>query len=99
MTRQELYKEIHNQTGVPKSDVQNVLDLFLQLVQDEVCRGEQVTLRGFGGFFPQLRKAKTARDINNNTTMVIPARRMPVFKPSKTFLERVQQECPVEDKK
>jgi DNA-binding protein HU-beta len=45
-----------------------------------------VYLRGFGSFIVKERAAKTARNISKNTTITIPAHKIPAFKPSKQFV-------------
>ena len=51
---------------------------------------ENVYLRGFGSFIVKKRAQKTARNISKNTTMIIPAHNIPVFKPSEEFLTMVK---------
>ena len=47
--------------------------------------GDAVTIRGFGTFQTKQRKAKPARNINTGETILVPARKVVVFKPSKDF--------------
>ena len=51
----------------------------------EVTGGDTVTIRGFGTFQTKQRKAKPARNINTGETILVPARKVVVFKPSKDF--------------
>jgi DNA-binding protein HU-beta len=50
-----------------------------------------VFLRGFGSFKIKQRAEKTGRNISKNTTMIIPAHKVPVFKPSKAFVNQVKE--------
>lgn len=68
-----------------KEDIKTVVDHTLDVIKDVVYNGKEVTLRGFGAFKPKQRKAKMARDINKGTTVMIPARKVVAFKPSKRF--------------
>lgn len=61
----------------------------MEVVKDSLAHGENVYLRGFGSFIVKERAEKTARNISKNTTIVIPAHKIPAFKPAKTFLEEV----------
>ena len=56
-----------------------------------VASGETIYLRGFGSFGPKVRAKKTARNISNNTTIIIPEHTAPYFKPSKSFVKKVMQ--------
>ena len=55
-----------------------------------VIAGENVYLRGFGSFIIKEQAQKTARDITRNKTIVVPARRIAAFRPSKELSERVR---------
>jgi DNA-binding protein HU-beta len=47
-------------------------------------------LRGFGSFVVKKRAAKAARHIKNETTIIIPERYVPTFKPSQYFSEKLR---------
>ena len=61
----------------------------MTVIKDSLAHGENVYLRGFGSFIVKQRAEKTARDINKNTTLIVPAHNIPAFKPAKTFMEEV----------
>ena len=50
-----------------------------------MSQGDNVYLRGFGSFVVKERAEKTARNISKQTTIIVPARKVPTFKPSKAF--------------
>lgn len=59
------------------------------------CKGsllkrEHISLRGFGNFIIKRRAEKTARNIQKNTTVIIPAHDYPSFKPAKEFVEKMK---------
>lgn len=85
MTKAELAAEISRTTGIDKKSVLTVIEKFMEEVKDSLASGRNVYLRGFGSFIVKERAAKTARNISKNTTIVIPAHRIPTFKPAKTF--------------
>ena len=55
-----------------------------------MAEGENVYLRGFGTFGVIERKEKLGRNISKNTSVVIPAHKIPKFKPSKEFLGMIK---------
>ena len=63
---------------------------FMEVVKDSLAHGENVYLRGFGSFIVKTRSEKTARNISKNTTIIIPAHKIPAFKPAKVFMEDVK---------
>ncbi len=89
MTKADIATEIAKTTGIDKASVVTVIEQFMTVVKDSLSHDENVYLRGFGSFIVKKRAAKTARDINKNTTIIIPAHNIPAFKPAKVFLEEV----------
>ena len=85
MTKADLVAEIANKTGVDKAAVQVVVESFMVTVKNSLLKKENVYLRGFGSFIIKERAKKTGRNISKNTTIVIPAHKIPAFKPAKSF--------------
>lgn len=91
MTKADLVQEISDKTGVTREEVLSILESFMLEVKGSLQKGEEVTLRGFGGFFLKHRAAKTARNITKNTTMIVPEHDIPAFKPAKEFMESLKK--------
>lgn len=91
MTKAEIVNEISNKTGFDKNAVQTVVEAFMTTVKNSLSRNENVYLRSFGSFIVKERAEKTARNISKKTTIVIPAHKIPAFKPCKTFVSQVKK--------
>ncbi|MCL2435269.1 MAG: integration host factor subunit beta [Lentimicrobiaceae bacterium] len=91
MTKAEIVSEISNKTGLEKQAVQTVVETFMASVKGALAKNENVYLRGFGSFIVKQRAQKTARNISKKTTIVIPAHKIPSFKPCKTFVNVVKK--------
>ena len=87
MTKAEITNEISRATGIDKENVLNVVEKFMEVVKDSLGKGENVYLRGFGSFIVKERAEKTGRNISKNTAVIIPAHKIPSFKPCNTFKE------------
>lgn len=85
MTKAEIVNEISLKTGADKKEVLQIVEGFMESVKTSLTNGENVYLRGFGSFVVKHRAEKVARNITNNTTMIIPAHDIPAFKPSDSF--------------
>ena len=85
MTKAEIVNEISLKTGVDRKEVLQIVEGFMESVKTSLVNGENVYLRGFGSFILKHRAEKVARNITNNTTMIVPAHDIPHFKPSKDF--------------
>lgn len=92
MTKAEIIAEISETTGLAKKDVSVVVESFMEVVKDHMCQKENVYLRGFGTFLIKHRAPKTARNISQNTTLLIDAHDYPGFKPAKSFAQRMKGE-------
>ena len=91
MTKAEIVSEISNKTGLEKQAVQTIVETFMNSVKGALAKNENVYLRGFGSFIVKQRAKKTARNISKKTTIVIPAHKIPAFKPCKTFVNVVKK--------
>ena len=90
MTKAEIVNEVAKATGIEKTQVQTVVEAFMETVKDSIVKGNPVYLRGFGSFILKRRAPKTARNISKNTTIIIPEHNIPAFKPAKTFSKAVK---------
>jgi DNA-binding protein HU-beta len=91
MTKAEIVSEISNKTGLEKQAVQTIVETFMTSVKGALAKNENVYLRGFGSFIVKQRAKKTARNISKKTTLIIPAHKIPSFKPCKTFVNVVKK--------
>ena len=91
MTKADIVSEISKATGIDKASVLETVKKFMETVKDSLSNGENVYLRGFGSFIVKTRSQKTARNISQNTTMIIPEHNIPAFKPAKVFMEQVKK--------
>jgi DNA-binding protein HU-beta len=90
MTKADIVNEVAKATGLEKIAVQKVIECFMDSVKNSLEKGDNVYLRGFGSFIVKERAEKTARNISKNTTIVIPAHKIPAFKPAKVFVDMVK---------
>ena len=91
MTKAEIASEIAKRTGVDKPSVLAVVENFMDVVKESLASGENVYVRGFGRFIIKERAQKPARNISRKTTIIIPAHKIPAFKPCNTFKEMVAE--------
>ena len=89
MTKADIVKEISKKTGVDTATTLATVEAFMEVVKDSLINEEEVYLRGFGSFIIKKRAQKTARNISQRTTLIIPEHYIPAFKPSKSFSNAV----------
>ncbi|MBP3550568.1 MAG: integration host factor subunit beta [Alistipes sp.] len=90
MTKADIVSEIAKKTGVEKTQIQTIVEAFMEEVKGSLEKEENVYLRGFGSFIIKKRAEKVARNISKNTTITIPAHNIPAFKPAKSFASKIK---------
>ena len=91
MTKAEIVNTIVLETGINKKDVMAFVENLMEEIKNSLKKEEPVYLRGFGSFILKHRAEKTARNISQNTTIIIPAHNIPAFKPAKEFVKEVSK--------
>ena len=90
MTKADIVNEIAKKTGVEKTQIQTIVEAFMEEVKISLEKEENVYLRGFGSFIIKKRAEKVARNISKNTTITIPAHNIPAFRPAKSFASKIK---------
>jgi DNA-binding protein HU-beta len=90
MTKADLVREISKGTGIDRMTVQKTVEALMESVKGSLAKNDNVYLRGFGSFIVKQRAQKTARNISKNTAVIIPAHKVPAFKPAKPFVAQVK---------
>lgn len=89
MNKQELIDAVAELTMLTKKESKAAVDAFLETVTGELSRGGEVSLIGFGRFLVRERQATNGRNPQNGAPMLIPAKRIPSFKPGLPLRESV----------
>ena len=92
MTKAEIVASIAKKTGLDNEAVLTVVEQLMVSVKDSLQEGEPVYLRGFGSFIIKTRARKTARNISQDKSIIIPEHNIPAFKPAKSFVAAVSGE-------
>lgn len=91
MTKADIVNRITVKSGLPRKEVETIVENLMETIKTKMTEGENIYLRGFGSFVIKQRAEKTARNISKNTIMIIPAHVIPHFKPSKEFVNGMKK--------
>lgn len=91
MRKSDIVNNIAEKTGIPKVDVLVTVETLIKEIKENISRGENIYIRGFGSFITKKRAAKIGRNIKKNVAVHIPEHYIPAFKPSKEFVNEVKQ--------
>ena len=89
MNKTELVAAVAEQTDISKKDAEKALKAFVDVVTEEMKKGEKVQLVGFGTFEVSERAAREGRNPQTGKTMKIEACKAPKFKAGKALKDAV----------
>ena len=90
MNKTELVAEMVKNTNLAKKDVEACLNSFIDVVTNELKKGERIQLVGFGTFEVAERAARVGRNPATKETIEIPASKAPKFKAGKALKDAVK---------
>ena len=85
MNKTELVAAMAEQTNLSKKDAEAALKAFIDVVSEELKKGEKFQLVGFGNFEVSERAAREGRNPQTGETMEIKASKTPKFKAGKAL--------------
>ena len=91
MNKTELVAASAEKTELSKKDAEAALKAFVDVVSDELKKGEKVQLVGFGTFEVSERAAREGRNPQTGKTMKIEASKSPKFKAGKALKDLVNE--------
>ena len=89
MNKAELVAAIAEKTELSKKDSEKALKAFIDVVTDELKKGEKIQLVGFGTFEVSERAAREGRNPATGETMQIEAAKAPKFKAGKALKDMI----------
>ncbi len=90
MQKTEFIAEVAERAGVPKKQARQVVDAALQLITEQLQRGDRVVLTGFGTFEVRDRQARQGVNPQTKQPMQIGATRTPGFSASNSLKDAVR---------
>lgn len=91
MNKTELVAAIAEQAELSKKDSEKALKAFIDVVSDELKKGEKIQLVGFGTFEVIERAAREGRNPLTGEKMKIKASKAPKFKAGKALKDAINE--------
>lgn len=92
MVKQNIIDHLTHRCGLRMSSAIAAVNGTVELIADTLKKGEDVSLRGLGTFKVRDVAEKTARDINANRPITIPAHKAVKFIPATEIKEALKNE-------
>ncbi len=91
MTKADLVEQVADAIGpgITKKDCALVVDGLLNAIKNALAEQQNIEIRGFGTFKVRKRKSRMARNPRTGEAVEVPARVVPIFKPSKDLRSQV----------
>jgi nucleoid DNA-binding protein len=91
-TKREIIRTIAERAALTQAQTTEVVQMLLESVIETVLEEGRCELRNFGVFEVKSRRPRKARNPRTGETMLLPERQAVVFKPGRTFEERLTAE-------
>ena len=91
ITKRELVHRIAESLQVSKADARKVVQTFLDLISEELARGNRIEFRRFGVFEVRQRKPRIGQNPKTLEKVKVPGRRVVKFKEGRDLKEKLAQ--------
>ena len=99
MNKAQLVAAIAETAGLSKKDAEKAVNAFVDVISEELTKGEKIQLIGFGTFAVKDRPARVARNPRTGEEIKIAASKAPGFKAGKALKDKVNTPAKKKGKK
>lgn len=89
MNKGELVESVAQHSGLSQAEASRYLDALLGVVEENLKKGEEIQVTGFGKFSVRERAAREGRNPQTGQPMQIAASKTPVFSAGKALKDAV----------
>jgi len=83
MNKADLTDALSSRAGIPKVRAANYINILTDTIKEALVDGQKVTISDFGTFTVSQRRKFTGHNPKNGEEIIVPARRIPVFRAGK----------------
>ena len=91
MSKKDLIDAVAVATELSKEKAGVAVDAMIAHIEASMKKGEEVRIPGFGTFKVRKRRSRMARNPRTGDPVEVPARAVPIFKPSKDLRVQVSE--------
>jgi integration host factor subunit alpha len=92
LTKIDLIASIYKQSGMSKKECVSVVDSVFEIMKDEMNKGNDIMISGFGKWKVKSKKDRKGRNPQTGEAIVIEARKVATFKASQVLSKTVNPE-------
>lgn len=90
MNKTELIEVLAERNKVTKKEAEDALSAIIDIITEELAKGERIVITGFGTFEVSNRAEREGRNPSTGEPMTIAATKAPKFKAGKTLKDAVK---------
>lgn len=90
MNKREISEKMAKELMIKKFEVYNFIDLMIEIMVENLYQGKKIVLSNFGTFKVIKRNNKRVINPNNKQPLIIPAKKIVKFLPSKNLKKIVK---------
>jgi integration host factor subunit alpha len=90
MTKINIIDSICEKLGIQKKDCVKIVESVFDIIKDDLDKGNDVMISGFGKWTVNAKKARKGRNPKTGEAMTIAARRVVTFKPSTVLRDKLK---------
>ena len=90
MKKPDVVKQVSDISGLTQADVSLTIKALVKVIQNNLKKGETISLSGLGSFRAKDRKARQGRNPKTGTVIPVPAGKKVSFKPTTTLRKIIQ---------
>ncbi len=91
MTKAELVDEVAKASHLTLKHSEVIVECVFSAMTDALRGGDKIELRGFGSFKVRHRSSRRGRNPKTGAGVLVPAKKVPHFKPGKELRERINR--------
>lgn len=85
MTKNQLIEKVAKKANLTKRASSDVVEAVIELVRENLSRGEKTVISGFGTFLVRKRAPRRGRNPQTGAALQIPGKKLPAFVAGKTL--------------
>jgi integration host factor subunit alpha len=89
LTKIDIVESIYTHLDIPKRDCVRIVDSLFDLIKDDLGKGKDVMISGFGKWTVKAKKKRRGRNPQTGEDLTIDARRVVTFKPSTVLRDAI----------
>jgi integration host factor subunit alpha len=89
MTKIDIVDSVYKSLGISKKDSIRIVESVFEIIKDELDKGNDVMISGFGKWMVKAKKKRNGRNPKTGEALTIDARNVVTFKPSQALRRKL----------